>query len=391
MEAIIKQIDEFVATGGEVARRAALEAVQKLSRTLEKPYDTYHRLNALPLEIAAAKIGDNLGLFKVLCESNEPLSLATLATKTAAPEITLIRILRHLAACQMITETSRQTYTSNPITHHLALPGVHGAIFHIFDNCGPIFQRLPSFLEETSYANPATPTSTAFNAAYSTPDPAFVWAVKEPKRFEAFQAAMTAQTLGQEAWFRVFPFASSLGSFLSASPAPVLVDIGGGVGHQCIALLDAYPELAGRLVLQDLPQSIDMAAPHLPVGVKGEAHDFFTTQPESSRGARFFYLRTILHDWPDEEAVRILRHVADAMGEESEVLIDELVMPEQGAHIHATVYDVVMMCALGGRERTRKEWEVLVAKAGLEVRDVTGYTMPKGDSIIRCGKKRVDG
>ena len=58
---------------------------------------------------------------------------------------------------------------------------------------------------------------------------------------------------------------------------PLLVDVGGGIGHQCMELICRYPNLAGRIVLQDLAQCIDGAlqSPRLDVMV----HDMYDRQP----------------------------------------------------------------------------------------------------------------
>jgi demethylsterigmatocystin 6-O-methyltransferase len=84
----------------------------------------------------------------------------------------------------------------------------------------------------------------------------------------------------------VFPFEAELGDF--AGPR-VPVDVGGGFGHQCVALQARYPELRGRLVLQDLPQALEHLPPPLAAQLGGVveqmAHDVFQEQPV--RGARF--------------------------------------------------------------------------------------------------------
>lgn len=61
------------------------------------------------------------------------------------------------------------------------------------------------------------------------------------------------------------------------SEKPFLVDVGGGHGHQCIELGKKYPNLLGRLVLQDLPEAVGKLSPI--DGVKVEAYDFFQPQP----------------------------------------------------------------------------------------------------------------
>jgi hypothetical protein len=58
----------------------------------------------------------------------------------------------------------------------------------------------------------------------------------------------------------------------------LLVDIGGGTGRDIIEFQQRYPDLKGRLVLQDLQSVIDEVV-SLPSGVETMAHDFFTPQP----------------------------------------------------------------------------------------------------------------
>ena len=58
---------------------------------------------------------------------------------------------------------------------------------------------------------------------------------------------------------------------------PLIVDIGGGIGHQCVQFKKAFPDLPGRVILQDLPHSIARAM-ETP-GVENMAHNFFELQP----------------------------------------------------------------------------------------------------------------
>lgn len=58
--------------------------------------------------------------------------------------------------------------------------------------------------------------------------------------------------------------------------AITFVDIGGGMGHEALALKNRYPNLPGRFVNQDLPQIV--SGQNLD-GVESMAHDFFSPQP----------------------------------------------------------------------------------------------------------------
>lgn len=58
--------------------------------------------------------------------------------------------------------------------------------------------------------------------------------------------------------------------------------VGGSMGHQCVAVRRKYPDLVGRVVLQDLPETIEKVKVSPLPGFEGTeimAHDFFTPQP----------------------------------------------------------------------------------------------------------------
>lgn len=227
-------------------------------------------------------------------------------------------------------------------------------------------------------------TPKVIKKVFSTDVAGFEWLRSEPRRFEAFQQAMSIGPQARAPWFNVFPLEAELGNFLKESPAaPAFVDIGGGFGHQCAALAAAFPALKGRLVLQDMPHTLAIA-PRLD-GVEAMAHDFFGPQPVA--GAKFYYMRNVLHDWPRDKAVAILSRIRDAMGPGSQLLIDEIVLPNSGAHWHATCMDMLMMTAVGARERTVDEWGGLLDAAGLRVVKIHTYLARHQDSIIQAVAK----
>ena len=160
----------------------------------------------------------------------------------------------------------------------------------------------------------------------------------------------------------------------------IFVDVGGGVGHQCRALVTRYPSLKGRTVLQDLPHVLDQSSPG--TGVESMPWDFFGDGPQPVRQAQHYYMRNILHDFPDAECKVILGKVRDAMGRGNKLLIDEVVLGERGRHWRAAQLDVLMMSTLGAGERTRAQWETLLSGVGLKVEQVLRYAEPTGDSIL---------
>lgn len=190
---------------------------------------------------------------------------------------------------------------------------------------------------------------------------------------------MTVQREGMPKWLDKFPYIDYATGV--AKDRPVFVDIGGGVGHQSALLRAALPEsITNPIIVQDLEAVVAQTAPV--AGIQHTAHDFW--QPQPVKGARMYYMRNIMHDWPDDKAVIILRHTRDAMDHDSVLLIDEMVVPKTGAHWQATQLDMMMMSALGACERSQTQWETLMASAGLQIKQFHQYTKSLNDCIIEC-------
>lgn len=231
-------------------------------------------------------------------------------------------------------------------------------------------------------------TDGVFQSAWKrSGDPLWVWLHESPRLAENFNLFMKAQRSSTPNCFDFYSLAPTSPVRGADDPRPVFVDVGGGAGHQCAALARKYPDLAGKIVLQDLAQPIADAKSSgiLPTGVTATVHDFFTPQPVV--GAKYYYLRAVLHDHADHEAARVLANLTPALAEDSLVLLDEMVLPATGVDWYATQTDLTMMCAHGARERTEGQWRALLADAGLEVRSVTTYTHSFRLSVIAAGKK----
>jgi demethylsterigmatocystin 6-O-methyltransferase len=156
------------------------------------------------------------------------------------------------------------------------------------------------------------------------------------------------------------------------------------MGQQCTAIRDKFPHLVGRIILEDLPAVVSRAK--VPAGVEVLQHNFWYPQP--IKGAKFYYLRAVLHDYNDMDSCKILKHIADAMGPESVLLIDEMVLPNKGVDWYATQTDLLMMCVFGSAERTQDAWARLMEQVGLEVRSLQTYTYAMRLSIIEVVKQK---
>ena len=136
---------------------------------------------------------------------------------------------------------------------------------------------MPGFFRESKYQDIENLTNTPFQKAFNTNLICFDCLVQNPEHFDSLQKVMTS--LEGAEWTVGFDLLHTEIENIPSSPSdiPFLVDVGGGHGHQCAQLGKKYPNLLGRLVLQDLPESINKLAPI--EGVRAEVHNFFEKQP----------------------------------------------------------------------------------------------------------------
>lgn len=93
-------------------------------------------------------------------------------------------------------------------------------------------------------------------------------------------------------------------------------------------------------------------------------------------------MRRCLHDWDDEDAIKILQQTGTAMTEtrdRSRLLIAEMVVPAQKADALTACYDLVMLC-IGGLQRTEKQWADLLDRAGFRLTKV--WSAPGSDTAV---------
>ncbi len=72
----------------------------------------------------------------------------------------------------------------------------------------------------------------------------------------------------------------------------------------------------------------------------------------------------IIHDWGDEEAVAILRAIRGAAPLHAKLLVIETIVPDDPNPDWSKMLDIHMLALLGGRQRTRQEYEELLAQSG---------------------------
>jgi len=182
------------------------------------------------------------------------------------------------------------------------------------------------------------------------PEGFWAYLAQHPEEGRVFDAAMAAKAQGAVAGILASYDFSGFGR---------IGDIGGGSGHLLRAVVDAEPGAEG--VLFDLPHVIEGAAGVASERLALRAGDFFRDALPSCDA---YLLMEVIHDWGDEESVAILRAVRRAAPAHAKLLLIETLVPDDPGPDWSKMLDIHMLALLGGRQRTRQEYEALLARSG---------------------------
>jgi hypothetical protein len=242
------------------------------------------------------------------------------------------RMLRHLAAMHTVRETGPGTFANTPTSSAFAQQSYQDSIMYIAENFQPVHNCMKSYFEQRNWKCPDSGLDAPFQHYYNCKGHHyFEYFEQNPEMGRRFASMMDSWSKGRPRWFEkdYYPVQERLLQG-AEKDAPFLVDVGGGSGHDVEGLRVAFDaQIPGPLVLQDRPEIVELA--ELGPGADKMAHDFMTEQPV--KGARAYYLHSIIQDWNDQVNTDILKAIVPAMKKGySKVLVNDFVVPSQGAH-----------------------------------------------------------
>ncbi|KAL2821543.1 O-methyltransferase-domain-containing protein [Aspergillus granulosus] len=231
---------------------------------------------------------------------------------------------------------------------------------------------------QTKWPRSLSRVHTAYNVANDTELPFFQHLAQVPERKAQFEGLMKAVSFLQK-----FNLKHTIAGFDWASLGEAtVVDVGGSTGHVSIALAREFPSL--KFIVQDLPEVIADAQSHL-LSLPDSAaltprimylpHSFLTPQPIPN--AAVYFLRMILHDWPNEEAITILSQLVPALGKDSRILVMDSILPDPGSVPLAKerllrTQDLTMLQNFNAQERALEDWQEIFGRVegGLEIKAI---------------------
>ena len=298
---------------------------------------------------AAAK----LGVADLLARGSR--TIAELAEQLKVKESPLYRTLRLLASHGVFEETAPGTFAQTELSRFLCT-GVPGSIRAtiIFRGSEFFFAPHGEILHSIKTGQPAREKMYGMNV--------FEYLRDHPETARIFDDAMTNMSL------MIGPAVASAYDFGTWGS---VMDVGGGNGILLAEILRAHPTLRG--VLADLPHVLERARERGYLGGEFAARsamqpcDFFQDVPS---GCRAYVMKSVIHDWDDERAHKILVNSRRAVPKDGVLLLVELGLAEDNSPSMGKLVDVAMLVLTGGKERTIQEYRDLLASASFRLNQV---------------------
>lgn len=301
------------------------------------------------------RAGVELGLFDVL--DDEPTSANTIAEELGLDHQNSYRLLRALAAVGVLNEDTDRRFSLTPVGEYFQPdhPQSLQAPALLFGNPGRMsaWSHLPDIVREGE----RTGYEREFGRGF------FKLLDDDPELADIFNETMTR--------FSQLSAPGVLSAFDrdEFSEFSHVCDVAGGHGYLLCHLLEANPHLEGTVL--ELESVVEEQAEHWApkLGVENRctylAGDMFEEVP----GADAYVMKSVLHDWPDEDCVEILSTIRESAPPEARLFIVERLVPPPGETQQFVPMDINMMVGVGGRERTETEFKELLVEAGWVLTD----------------------
>jgi len=254
------------------------------------------------------------------------IDISEISRKAGLPETTLILVLRQLALANIFRESSPRVFTHTPSSLLLAAPEFANTatllLHHMdegFKSAGHLPEALDLYAAKFDHVQKAD-LRTAFNLAFNT-DLHYFDYIYAPENISQYGERFGRAMMGHDPAHLV-DGVIDLYDWTQFKQGGKIVDVGGGVGHIGVKIAERVGS-GVEVIVQDRPTVVEQGKLLHGNILTFLPHDFFLEQPV--KDAQVYYLRHILHDWPDDVCRTILRHLYSAMNATSKLLIFELV------------------------------------------------------------------
>ncbi|CAL1708743.1 unnamed protein product [Somion occarium] len=394
------------------ARRLAIAALGEIKNIIQYPFEKVVQQSCAVYDTACLDILLKTGVIDQLADSsviNDGLDVHDLQKTLDLDPAKLTVVLRYLASQGWLQETKEGTFKLTRAALELS-EGHGGRDWIYFSTMPPVAQSLLAQITHPEWKHSQRPDQCAFQLAHNTSLTTFAWMKQHPEKLGPWAKAIQAMGDAYHApMLYDFPW--------KKFDSQTFIDCGGGLGNLSIALSEILPQ--SQFIVQDLDEVITKAQPNIanraPIAsqegrITAEVVDLFAIQPRHGEG--FVYLlRHVLHNWTNENCIKMLKNITEVATHSSTFIIIEVVSqpnslsnatPTQGEIV--TLDDLIgsdtyraitpppyiptnfgasaktslglgthMMGLFNARERSLREWTEIVNSAGLKVVEVHSF------------------
>lgn len=313
------------------------------------PHEILWRMTSGCLLSQAIHIATKLDIPGLLKDGPKSSVELAQATNTHAPS--LYRLLRALASAGIFVEDDQRSFELTPLGQLLRrdVPGSMAAAGLLFGSTLQ-WETLGELLYSLQTGKPSFEHHFGMN----------IWQYysSHPEEWELFQYAMSSFSAAEShAILQAYDF----------SPFQTAVDVAGGQGQLLVSILKAYPAIRGTLLeLPDVVRQAEGVFKAADVDGRCEAvsGDMFVSIPADRD---LYIMKTVIHDWQDEQARALLQQCHAAMPAHAKLLVISEVIAPANAPDSSKFMDLTMLVSFGGCERTATEFEALFDATGLKL------------------------
>ncbi|KAI1413416.1 S-adenosyl-L-methionine-dependent methyltransferase [Hypoxylon sp. FL1857] len=302
------------------------------------------------------------------------ITYAELAARCGLDESDTKRVVRAAISLRIFEEEPAGFVRHNAVSAVLKTDLGHDAMGFFAEEFTPAALKLAESLQRFPASDRAGESAIAIANGSSGDQDIFSAISHDTERVRRFANAQSFNTTVPETSSDHFidnvPWSSVHDVENQKHPA-LIVDVGGSRGDLCEALLRKYPGIA-KAISQDLPEvtekNLERQIPEELSGrIEYQSYNFFTEQVVLN--ADVYIFRTVLHDWPDNYAVRILRNQIPALKPGARILINDICMDFSKGGMSSIKrqaqcsHDMFVKMGLNAKERTKEDWLALLSTA----------------------------
>ncbi|KAH8697070.1 S-adenosyl-L-methionine-dependent methyltransferase [Talaromyces proteolyticus] len=322
--------------------------------------------------------------------NNQALDATAIAEKTGIEADKISRHLRALCNMHIFREVAPNVYENNELSLLFQSESRRALVGLCAEESRLASCQMWEALNRPDFRDTEAVNKAAFNIAYETDLNIFqYWEQVRPDLGKRGACAFAGKGLNEAQYLALYPWAEEPDHTL-------VVDVGGGVGGATLPIVSKFQNLT--LLVQDLPENKEKFWAFLKKDyprvlesnrASFQAQNFF--EVNTTKNAPIYFLRHVLHDWPDAEATKLLKNLAAVMSARSKILICEHIvlptyrsnsapddtepepfiapeplLPNWGASFTSRL-DLHVLSCINSKQRTEDDFKNLAARAGLTV------------------------